>query len=427
MTVYRNVASLILAVMLLQAASGILSVTTPLALDYMGASARGVGVGAAGFSAGFMLGAWVAPDVVRRVGHIRAYSAAAAIYAAGILGMGLAFDPVGWGALRFLQGAASAVMFTAAESWIADSTPRSKRGGVMGMYQLLIKVAMSCGPLLIIEHAADDIRPFIWAGLLMVLAVIPLCATQRAQPVLPDREVFSLASMMRIPPAALAGAIVAGLANTGVMSQLPLYAKELQPGASASAAATLSIAAWMGGTVTQWPAGLLSDRVDRRLVVAGLAVLSLAACVALFLTAGHVSFAVTVALAALWGGGALSFYSVSAAHATDRSEPGQIAAVMSGMLFVWAAGSVAGPVITGITADTRLGQPGVFAVVAVLYFGLAAANLWRVSVMRRPAPAQRTPFSAIGATSVVQAEVADAAERSAAPDAAKDDPLGETG
>ncbi|HEY7800533.1 MAG TPA: hypothetical protein VIA80_17330, partial [Hyphomonadaceae bacterium] len=110
MTVYRNVASLILAAMLLQAASGILSVSTPLALDWMHASALGVGMVAAVFSAGFMLGAWFAPDVVRQVGHIRAYSAAAAIYAAGILGMALAFDPVAWGALRFFQGAGSAIM-----------------------------------------------------------------------------------------------------------------------------------------------------------------------------------------------------------------------------------------------------------------------------------------------------------------------------
>lgn len=415
MTVYRNVASLILAVMLLQAASGILSVTTPLALDYMGASALGVGVVAAVFSAGFMLGAWFAPDVVRQIGHIRAYSAAAAIYAAGILGMALAFDPVAWGPLRFLQGAASAVMFTAAESWIADSTPRSKRGGVMGMYQLLLKVAMSCGPLLIVDHAPDDIRPFIWAGLLMVLAVIPLCATRRSQPVLPDREAISIAGMLKIPPAALAGAIVAGIANTGIMSQLPLYAKELEPSAGASAATTLSIAAWMGGTITQWPAGLLSDRIDRRFVVAGLALMALVACIALFMTAGRVSFSVTVMLAAVWGGGALSFYSVSASHATDRSEPGQIASVMSGMLFVWAAGSVAGPIITGVTADTDLGQPGVFAVIAVLYFALLASNLWRVSITRRPDASHRSPFIPVAGTSVVEGEVHEEAERPQTP------------
>jgi MFS family permease len=406
MTVYRNVASLILAVMLLQGAAGILSVTTPLSLDYMGASALGVGLVAAVFSGGFMLGAWFAPDLVRSVGHIRAYSAAAAIYAAGILGMALAFDPVSWAGLRFAQGAASAVMFTAAESWIADSTPRSKRGGVMGLYQLLLKVALSMGPLLVLDHAGNDVKPFIWAGVLMVLAILPLCATQRAQPVLPDREAFSLAMILRIPPSALAGAIVAGIANTGVMSQLPLYAKELQPGSAQAAAATLSIAAWMGGTVTQWPAGLLSDRVDRRFVVAALGATALIACVLLFISSGHVEWPVTIALAALWGAGALSFYSVSASHATDRSEPGQIAQVMSAMLFVWAAGSVAGPILTGLVADTSLGQPGVFAAVGVTYFALIAANLWRMSVSRRPEPEQRSPFSPVSATSVVQAEVA---------------------
>jgi MFS family permease len=417
MTVYRNVASLILAVMLLQGASGILSVTTPLSLSFMGASALGVGAVAAAFSAGFMLGAWFAPDIVRQVGHIRAYSAAAAIYAAGILSMGLSFDPVAWALFRLFQGAASAVMFTAAESWIADSTPRSKRGGVMGLYQLMLKIAISCGPLLILEHAADDIRPFIWAGLLMVLAVVPLCATRRAQPVLPDREALSLSGIFRIPPAALVGSIIAGVCNTGVTTQLPLYAQELQPGAGSSSAATLYIAAMLGGTVTQWPAGLISDKVDRRLVVAFLAAVALAACIALYLTAGKVSFSITVLLSALWGAGALSFYSVSAAHATDRTESGQIAQVMSGMLFIWAGGSVIGPILCGAVADTQAGQAGVFAAVAIGYFVLLAANLWRVFLRERPGEGKRSPFNLFGQTSVVQGRVADEAEAAAkAPD-----------
>jgi MFS family permease len=413
MTVYRNVASLIVAVMLLQAAAGILSVSTPLALDHMGASALGVGVVAAVFSGGFMLGAWFAPDVVRNVGHIRAYSAAAAIYSAGILGMGIAFDPVAWAFLRFAQGAGSAVMFAAAESWMADSTPRSKRGSVMGLYQLLIKISMCCGPLLIVDHAPDDVKPFIWAGLLMTLAVVPLCATRRAQPVLPDREALNLASMLRIPPAALTGAVIAGVANQGVMSQLPLYAKYLSPGDAQSAAATLSIAAWMGGIGTQWPAGLLSDKLDRRLIVAGLGLVALAASTALFLTSGRVSWSLTVMLSVVWGAGAMSFYSVSAAHATDRSEPGQIAQVMSGMLFVWAAGSVIGPVIAGIAADTALGQPGVFALAAVGYLILVVSNVWRLAVNQRPGGAKRGPFAPLGQTSVVAGEIATQTERPA--------------
>src|SRR5262249_51158446 len=158
-----------------------------------------------------------------------AYAAAAAIYASGILGMALAFNPVGWALLRMAQGAASAVMFTAAESWIADSTPATKRGAVMGLYPLLIKIAMALGPLLILDPAPSDIGPYAWAGVLMVLARTPLCATRRAQPVLPDKTAFSLGAMLKIPPAALAGALVAGFANQGVLTQLPLFAKALHP------------------------------------------------------------------------------------------------------------------------------------------------------------------------------------------------------
>jgi MFS family permease len=414
MTVYRNVAALIFAVMLLQSAAGILSVSTPLALDSMHASAFGVGVVAAVFSAGFMAGAWFAPDAVRQVGHIRAYSAAAGIYAAGILGMALEFHPVAWGFLRFAQGCASAVMFTSAESWIADSTPRQQRGSVFGLYQFLLKVAMSCGPLLIVDHAPDDIKPFVLAGLLMALATAPICMTRRAQPVLPDREALSVKAMLRIPTSALVGAIVAGVANQGAIAQLPLYAKQLQPNGASAAAATLAIAAWMGGTVTQWPAGLISDKIDRRFVVAALAAIALSASIALFMTSGKVSFSVTIALSALWGAGAMSFYSVSASHATDRSEPGQIAAVMSGMLFVWAGGSVIGPIIAGLTADTELGQPGVFAVMSFFYLMLLLANLWRLLV--RPTPIRRWRFMTAGQTSLASAEAAASSERPITPE-----------
>jgi MFS family permease len=279
----------------------------------------------------------------------------------------------------------------------------------MGMYQLIIKVTMSLGPLLVADHAPSDLKPYVWAGILMTLATVPLCATRRSQPVLPDKAGFSVGAMLKIPPAALAGALVAGIANQGVLTQLPLFAKTLHPVDAQAAATFISIAAWMGGTVTQWPAGLLSDRIDRRLVVAGLGAMALGASLALFFTSGHVPWPTTLALAAIWGAGALSFYSVSAAHATDRSEPGQIAQVLSGMLFTWAAGSVVGPIIAGAVADSPLGQPGVFLAMAAAYFALMAANLWRLLVSDRPSRAKRTPFSPVAGLSVVEGAIADPA------------------
>ncbi len=114
-----------------------------------------------------------------------------------------------------------------------------------------------------------------------------------------------------------------------------------------------------------------------------------------------------VVLAAVWGGGALSFYAVAAAHATDRCEPGQIAQVLSGMLFVWAGGSVIGPVLTGLAADSQLGQPGIFLVVAGAYFALTVINLWRVLIEDRPRRAQRTPYLPVAGLSVVEGVIAE--------------------
>jgi MFS family permease len=79
------------------------------------------------------------------------------------------------------------------------------------------------------------------------------------------------------------------------------------------------------------------------------------------------------------------------------------------MLFTWAAGSVIGPIVAGAVADSPLGQPGVFLVMAVAYFALMAANLWRLVVSERPSRAKRTPFLPVAGLSVVEGAIADPA------------------
>jgi hypothetical protein len=78
---------------------------------------------------------------------------------------------------------------------------------------------------------------------------------------------------------------------------------------------------------------------------------------------------------------------------------------MSGMLFVWAAGSVVGPVVTGAVADTGFGQPGVFVVVASAYVVLGGVNVWSL-LTERGRPGARARFTPVDQTSVVAGEIA---------------------
>ena len=81
MTAFRNVASLILAAALLQVASGLMGVIVPLALGDGGYSSATIGLIAAVYSGGFMLGAAAAPQMIRSIANIRTFSFAAALCA----------------------------------------------------------------------------------------------------------------------------------------------------------------------------------------------------------------------------------------------------------------------------------------------------------------------------------------------------------
>ena len=158
------------------------------------------------------------------------------------------------------------------------------------------------------------------------------------------------------------------------MTHAPPYAMEHFGVAQAT---TFQAAAFAGSLVLQWPAGKLSDRIDRRLVIAGLSGVAALAAFALALFGPHLGFTAAALLFALWGAGALSFYGIAVAHMADRAEPGRIAQAASGLLFVWAAGSIAGPLLLGLAAEAAGGN-------AMFWFaGLSGAALVAFMLYRR--------------------------------------------
>src|SRR5262249_5764085 len=98
----RNVAALIAALTNLQPAGGLLSVRIPLAFATMQNSSTALGLIAAAYSAGYMMGAMIATSLLSRVGHIRVYAACAAIFSACALALHFSADVWTWGVVRML-------------------------------------------------------------------------------------------------------------------------------------------------------------------------------------------------------------------------------------------------------------------------------------------------------------------------------------
>jgi MFS family permease len=146
----------------------------------------------------------------------------------------------------------------------------------------------------------------------------------------------------------------------------------------------------LAAVVTQYPVGRLSDRMDRRTVIA--AVCMLATLVAGSIVAFHgMPHAVFLTLAALFSGLALTLYSLSVSHVNDKLEPAQMVAASSALLLLNGSAAAVGPVLAG-SLMTAFGPAAYFAALATLTGTLAVYDLWRKSRRRPVPPSQKGPF-----------------------------------
>lgn len=396
----RNVAALIAAIAILQLSGGLLGVRLPLAFVAEGHSRTELGLVAASYSAGFMMGATIATMLLARVGHIRVYAACAAIFSVATLALHFSADVWSWGLARMAAGTSVALMFAAMESWMNFAIGARVRGEVMSVYMVMTKAALALGPFLAFGYAPEAPEPFMIAAAIAALSMVPICFTSVEQPDPPKAHPIALAEQFATAPAAVIASFGAGLVNGGVLALAPLYASQHY---GANAASEFYSAAFTGSLLLQWPAGRISDRVDRRLVIAGLSGLAALAAFALALGSGQLESGLAVLLFFIWGAGALSFYGIAVAHMADRAAPGRLAQSAAGLLFVWAGGSIIGPMLMGPLVD-------LFDVAGMFWFaGLAALAVCVAMFWRRNAREQaltKEEFSPQIATSVAAGEIA---------------------
>jgi len=91
--------------------------------------------------------------------------------------------------------------------------------------------------------------------------------------------------------------------------------------------------------------------MDRRIVLATLIGVPAVAAFVLAIFGADLSLALNTLLFAIWGAGALSYYGIAVAHLGDRTPRSELPAASSGLLFVWAGGTIVGPAIGGLLVE----------------------------------------------------------------------------
>ncbi|HEY2617915.1 MAG TPA: MFS transporter [Acetobacteraceae bacterium] len=374
-----QIGTLVVATSAIQLANGFFGtfISLRVATEEFGATMAGLVLSS--FFAGFTLGAVRCGQIIERIGHIRAYAAFCGLVVAATAAMPLWIGAWPWLALRAVIGFGCSGIFVTTESWLNAKARPSERGRVFSVYMVGTFVALAVGQLLIGRVEIATAGPFNAIVTLFAVALVMVSTTRAEPPRTTAAATLPYGELSRAAPVAVAGCAVSGLVSSAFYSLVPAWMQ----GESIDRAtiALFMLVAVLGGLVFQVPIGRLSDRFDRRIVLAALSLGFAGAALALVLLP-H-SRAVVLTMAALLGGFMSTLYPVCVAFAHDRMPADRVVAVSGRLILVSGIGSVIGP-LAGTALMARFDIDGVFyfmAAVAVLLAVVAVAGS-----MTGPAP-----------------------------------------
>jgi len=372
----------------------------------------------AGYYAGYIIGTLIAPRLIRNVGHVRCFSAFAAVAAASSLGFGLLVDPLFWFALRILTGICVVGLYMVVESWLNEQSSGPSRGRIFSVYMMSTLVALGIGQFLLLVGDNTELTLFALSAILISLGVVPIAITRVTEPRIELLLPAKLSELIHISPLGMIGALSAGIVNGAFWGMAPVFGQRLHLGDDGIA--FLMSATILGGVMLQWPIGHLSDRLDRRsvLILTSFATAAAAVLITYIVVLGYPGLILT---SFLYGGLMFALYSISVAHTNDHLMPGQVLAATQGLLLVFGIGALCGPVLGGI-AMASLGPPGLPAMSAITTVALALFGVFRVTRKAAPAIDEQAEFVPLARTSPVVLEMHPEANQTPELDLAEQEP-----
>lgn len=369
---------LFLGMLLLMVSNGLLVTLLTLRATALGFSQSEITVMQAAYPLGALFGCLVAPKIVVAVGHIRSFGALASLCSTAALIHMVTADPYSWGAMRALTGFCFPGLYVVAESWLNGRADNKTRAALLSIYFITQTGGAAAGQLLLYIPDSRGNLLFVIVSVLISLSLVPMLLSARQGQDFEAPARLSVRELFRISPLGVSVSFLNGLAQGAFYIGLGLFGVAI--GLAINQVGLLVAAGTLGGMLAQFPLGALSDRIDRRWVIAGSAGLALLACLGLGLTGGSLADSGALYLAVgLVGAFTLPLYSLAVAHTNDRLAPAQMVAASGGLVLVMNFGIVLGPLVGGL-AITQLGAPALFFCLALIQGATALLALYRLAL-----------------------------------------------
>ena len=342
---------------------------------------------------GFLFGSRMAPELIRRVGHVRVFAALGSLVSAVLILY--AATPIwwAWALMRVLIGFSFSGVYITAESWLNNASSNENRGKALSLYLMVQMLGIiTAQALLNLADPAGYIL-FVIPSVLVSLAFTPILLSISPAPAFDTTRRLSFRALYEISPLGFVGMFLLGAIFSAQFGMASVWATQV--GMNVRDLSIFVGGIYVGGLVLQYPIGLLSDRMDRRLMI--LAVSIAGGCVLMIPVLFDVPFAVLVLVGAIAGGTSNPLYSLLLAYVNDYTDHSEMAAASGGLMFVNGLGAISGPLITGWMMSA-IGPSGFFLFMALIFGVLVAYNLYRM-VERPASPDQQGSYTALSPTS----------------------------
>lgn len=402
--------ALFLGMMLLMVGNGIQGTLLGIRGGIEGFSTEAMSIVMASYFAGFLFGSRAAPEMIRRVGHVRVFAALGSFISAVLILYPVAADPWAWSFLRLLTGFCFSGVYVTAESWLNNNATTENRGKALGVYMIVQMTGIIIAQGLVSVGDPSGFLLFILPSVLVSISFAPILLSVTPTPAFGTARRMTLRDLFNASPLGVVGMLFAGAANAAQFGMAAVFGTAI--GLSVQQLSLFVATFFVGALVFQFPLSFLSDRLERRrliIMIAGMA------AVAAIVPALYFGFPALLFAAFIVGGATGPLYALLIAYTNDYLEYDQMASASSGLMFVNGVGAITGPIATGWIMGA-FGPRGFFIVLSITLGLIVAYGLYR-STRRAAKPVDEIaafvtvmPQSSPVAMEVAQELYADAVE-----------------
>ncbi|MDK3016401.1 MFS transporter [Pseudodonghicola flavimaris] len=335
---------------------------------------------------GFLGGSRMAPEMIRRVGHVRVFAALASFISAVMILYPTFAHPIAWALGRVVIGFCFSGVYVTAESWLNNASNNENRGKALSLYMIvqMAGIVVAQAMMLLGDPAGYD--TFVLASVLVSISFAPILLSISPTPAFATTKPMSLKKLMQTSPLGCVGMFLMGGVFAAQFGMSAVYGARV--GLTVAEISGFVATFYVGAVLLQYPLGWLSDRMDRRILILLVAAGGGFGAVLGMALGGVYGFLLVAAF--VIGGMTNPLYSLLIAYTNDYLEHDDMAAASGGLIFINGLGAVAGPLVTGwLMGDDVFGAPGFFLVMAALLFLLAAYALYRMT-QRPSVPVEET-------------------------------------